>query len=390
MKVLDDGKLPPSQRQGINSMGDKFREAQKGKPAAIAPATAPPKPAEAPKPAPAAPPSPTAAPAPATTPKPAEVEPEMPKNAKDWKSFKEAKEKVTAEAKAAAAERDALKAEQAALKAELDTLKKGSAEYERVKSEHEALRKQYDTQQEIIDRVALEHTPKFQEHYMGRIKGFADGLSGLVTGEALTKAQQLLSLQPSALRKDGIKALIGELQEAGDHVAASAVTNAFLNISIIEGERNTELARASENMNVWKANQAKREQEEQAELQRFRKALTETAYQRIDPELAGGDPEVIKHLKEQTRQFIDGKISEDNLLDIVTHAAKGRKYDDTVKTLLEQVETLKTQVAELTSATPPANGTGGGTRINSGRGLPDNSEVGSKFRAEVAKRQGVR
>lgn len=399
-EVAELGAPPPDSRKAINKMADAFRGKLKEsmptntesvpKPTQIAPATPPP-PAPAsngevppPAPAPAAQP-----PKPATPP----AAPTEPKNSKDWKALHEVKDQAVAEAKALKAERDTLKQQMDASKAELDTLRKGTSEYERVKSEHEASRKELATLQGIVDRVALEHTPKFQEHFTNRIKAFSAGLGALVTGDALTKAQQLLELPPSQVRKEGVKALIAELHAADDHVAAMALTNAFQNINLVEGERSAELARASENMSQWKAAQAKREQDDFAELQNQRKVLIEAANQRIDPELAGAEPETAKHLKEQARRFISGEIDRDNLLDVITHAAKGRKYDADTTALKAEVEKLRTQVAELTSATPPANGTGGGHRISAPTGDPmaqSGQAAGKKFREELAKRQGQR
>lgn len=398
--------IPPSERKEIVKMGDAFREAMK-KPQAIAPAPPPPAPAATPKPAPAGPKddpatkltpklpaaSPATAPAPAPVPvpeaKPSDPEPEMPKNAKDWKAFKELKAKADAEAKQATAEAAALKAEAAAQKAELETLKKGSAEWERVKADYEGTKKQLTDQQKILDIVALEHNPKFQEHYTNRIKGYAESIKGFLAGEVAGKVDQIFALPPSRLRDEQIKALVTELDET-DRVAATAISNAYVNMAVVERERATELGRASENVAQWKASEQKRHQEEQAARQSHLNAVLDLANQQTAADLEGAEQADAVSFKEDTRRLVYGELDQPSMLRIATYASKGRKYDKTIAERDEMIAKLQTQVAELTSASPPANGTGGGQHIPNRRGPADNTDIGNRFRAEMAKKQGQR
>lgn len=395
--------IPPSERKEINRMGDVIRDALKmAKPAAIAPATAPAAPAE-PKVDPASkivtkpattPPEPKAVPVVAPVPtaktepaKPSDPEPEMPKNAKDWKAFKEVREKAVAEAKAVTTERDALKAERDAQKAELETLKKGSAEWEAKKAEYDGTKKQLADQQKILDIVALEHNPKFRDHYDGRIKGYAESIKGFLSNEATAKVDQIFALPPSRLREEQIKALVTELDET-DRVAATLVAQAYGNMAVVEREKSVELGRASENVAQWKASEQKRQQEEFAQRQSHLKAVVDLAHQQTAADLDGADEADAVAFKEDTRKLVFGELDQQSVLRVASLAAKGRKYDKTIAERDETIAKLQTQVAELTSASPPANGTGGGDRVQHRNGPPDNTDIGGKYQAALAQRQG--
>lgn len=389
------GAPPPASKEGISKMADAFRkqmsEAHPENAKRVPPqaATAPPAPKEpkAAEPVKAAPmPSPSPAPSPAKAP---EVDPSMPKNAKDWKAHNEVKEKAIAEAKQFRAEADALKQEAATLKAELDGLKKGTAEYERVKSEHEATKKQLGEYQEIINRFSLENDPRFQAHYNEKRKLGVDIAKATVTSpEMAAKLESILALSPSRQRDEQIMALGAEMDDFGRARLASA----YVQIEQIEREKHQELSRSAENLAKAREVETKRQQMELAAMQAQQKTFVETVFQRIDPELEGADKNESATFKEQMRQIATNSFEPKVFLEVAGLAAKGRKFDATVNALKEENAKLQAQVQELTAANPTPNGTGSGQPVRRTSGAPDSTgrELGNRFREALSKRQAER
>lgn len=379
-------------------MADAFRDALK-KPTAIAPAPAPAKPAE-PKPDPASKPAPkppetkpaaAPAPVPAPGPSPEKVEPTAPelkgKAREAWDKLETTMRTHKAEADKYKSEREELANQTVSLKAELETLKKGSAEYERVKSEFDGTKKQLEEFQGIINRFALEQDPRFKNHYDNRIKQLSGTAKDFITGAALTKFEEIAALPMSRHKAEQIKAFIAEMDET-DRMAATAAANIFVQMQSIELERQGELAKSSENLAQARTMALKQQQEEQAQRQSHLKAVVDLAHQQIAPELDGSEESEAAAFKETTRKLVFGELDQKDLLHVAVYAAKGRKYDSAIAALKEENAKLQSQVAELTASNIPANGTGGGERVQRRNGPHDNSDIGPKFQTALAQRQG--
>lgn len=399
--VADElGEAPPAAKEGISKMADAFRnkmaeahpENAKRVPPQGSMAPPAPKPASAPAPAPAppkeakpveTPPAPTPAPKAAV-----EVDPTMPKNAKDWKAHNEVKDKAIAEAKQFKAEAEALKNETATLKAELDGLKKGTAEYERVKSEYEATKKERDDYKGLVNQVALELDPQFQAHFNSR-RQMAVGLAKDIptTPEQKAKLEQILSFPPSQQRNEAIEAFSAELNEFQRHRLAST----YVQLEHVERERSMELSKSAENLEKAREVRMKQQQMEQAAQLAQQKTFVDTVHQRIDPELDGEDKSDIASFKEKMRKVATNSYTPDEFLEVAGYAAKGRKHDAVVNSLKEENAKLQAQVQELTAAQPGANGTGGAAPARKASTAPDQTgrQLGNKFREELAKRQAA-
>lgn len=392
---------PPTERAEINKMADAFRDKMRETnpenttrlPAAIAAApAAPPAPPAAPA-KPAAPVKPAdkpAAPAPAPTPAPEppkpDVEPEMPKNAKDWKAFKEVKDKALADFRQADTERNTLKTEAAALKAELESLRKGSAEYERVKTEHQETLKTLAERDEILSKVFVEHDPRFQNHFTNRITAIKSDVESIVGKDLAPKVDAILSMAPSKHRDEQIDAIVADLtpwQQA-------RLGNVYQQIHSTERERQAELDKAGENKKLLLAERERKEKEQTAQIEHNRRAMIEDVNHKIEPELAGLDAATSSHLKSTLHKVVTGDVSRDEFLNVLTNAVRGHKYDKDTSALKEENAKLQAQVSELQGAQPPTNGTGGSppNRSEQGEPTPERTgrELGDTFRKTLNKR----
>ncbi len=393
-ELEDKVEIPPSERQEINRMGDIIRAAQAkpkaaDKASAIAPVSAPPNGTPPVESKPAAPKPPEA---PAPSPKPVE-EDQPPKNAKDWKAVKDIRDKAIAEAKQYQAGWDAAKAEVAALKSEMDTLKKGSVEYDRVKAEHTAAKEQLTAKDkeikerdDILQRFALEHDPRFKAHYDGEIKLHAASVGQFAPPDAVAKFDAILAMGPSKFRNEQVNALVEEL--ADNRMASNAIVNAYLSINTVEQKKALELSRSAENWALVKAEDQRRMQAEQQAAMEQMKALLDTAHQTAEAELTGLEADTVASFKESTRKVITDR-DKGALLSVIKDAAKGKKYDRDIAASSEKITKLEAQVAALTSATPPGGGMGGGKPAIRGgdRGEPNNNDIGGVYHQEMAKRR---
>lgn len=370
--------MRPSEKVEINKMGDAFRGAlEKSIPRGNKPApavqgkssSAPQSPARPQASAPQQPKPAEQAPAaqdehPATN--GATDEEVLPKNARDWKAHNEVKNRAINEAKQYKAKADELQKR-------LELATKGIAAQEEVK----AVSARAETAEGLIKQFFISKLPQFQEHYGGLTKAtVAAAVEAAGEHGDANRIGQIFALPPGKMRDDLFKSMADELPD----FERAAVIGAYVDLKKIDREKESEILKADQGFAALREQQAKQEQAQQLEVLQRRAALVAHVHAHVESELEGMDAQLVTETKATTRAMIEGRLPAQGYADLLVDHARLKKAVIVEAQLREENAKLQIQVAELTSASPPANGTGGSPPMRKQHGPPDNSDLGNNYR----------
>lgn len=363
--------MRPSEKVAINNMAEKFTTAMNAKKPAPAKASAP-------QPAPARPQSSATATAPAAAARDDEPVPEIIKGkaAEEWKKlrgvFKETK-----------AERDTAKAELAELKkrsASLDVV-------EATRRESAETKKQLIERDRLLEQVALDRHPAFRAKMTERLeKALREGKEA-VGAELAPRLEQVLKLDPQEreLELEKLSEGLSELKKA--QLAAS-----YASLRATENDYHDAMSRSYETMRQLQEDANRKSADQQQYVLQQKNLLAAHIEEAVMPELDGAEPELVESVRANVRRMVGGTIDTHSYVELFKSAARGQRAQVVESELRGQIEILKTQVQELSSATPPAYGTGGSAPMKQ-HGPPDavamGHEVADRYRAALNKRTAV-
>lgn len=352
-EILD---LPKAERESINRMADKFRDALKmTKPATQAES----QPTKAAKPAETAPPTSAAQPA---EPPPVKGDPVLPGEVKG-----KARESF-----------DRLEGMMKKYRADSETTK---AEFEKFKaggnlSELETLRKQLTERDKVLAGIAVEKHPGFQKLFGDRLQtAMTDAKEALGTEDA-TAIESVFSLPAGAQRDSQIELLAEGLTD----FKKIALHDAYKNLKGIERDKALELSRAPDTLKAIREHNERNAK--QAELQNIRQkaALVQHITAQIEPDLTGADPELVKSIVADAKRFVDGGDGE-LYVRTVADAARWRRHESTLQQQAELIEKYQAQIEEIHAANPSLQSSGGNRLVKSGELEP----IGDKYRKALIK-----
>lgn len=355
MSEMSEEKLemPPSEKKAINQMADKFKAAM-GATAQASQAND--------KPASAAP----AAEQPATPPE--QTTPKQPsdKQMLNWRELERVK--------------DQFKAEAQQYKAELEKIKKTTPvnpeEVEKLKAEHEQVKRSLAERDQIVQQFAVEKHPAFQKYYSERIGAVISEAKESAGADYAADVEEILKAPPSAQRDKQIQILSEELSD----FSRTALVNAVTELRRVEKERESELAKAPENIKLLQEFQARRVEAERLKLAQDRALLLNHINVQIQDDLATADPATAKTIRGNLERFIKGESDTAHYTETLTAAAKWQRYEPVLKEKNELIEKLNAQLQELQGAQPSLQRSAAAPAPKKAQTAPDNTDLGPKFR----------
>lgn len=363
--MTDGVQIPPTVQ--INKMGDKLKAAmEKGSVAAAKAAEAP---AAPPAPEPAKAPEPVkAVEAPKTTDKPAvpefkapekpAVTPEKPATTQTQTQTQTQPDKPTKipaeQFKILEKSRDDFREKfEAAQKHALELEAKLSAVPQISPDEIESIKKERDSFKALVEQVALEHTPEFKKAFTDKIKDLKAEVKDAVGAEQADKIAKILKM-PSDQRDEQIEALAEELSSFKQAKLSRLITE----LQRTERERDTELAKSSENIGKLEEHRAERERQQTAQERKQLETAFDSELQRVavlpEFQIVEGNEEhnaVVKTNRERAKSFLNSNSAADRAR-IAFWAAKGVASIETDVMKDALISKLQKQISEMQSANP--------------------------------------
>jgi hypothetical protein len=315
---------------------------------AIAPATTPPNkeapPVETPK---AEPKKETVAPKEQPKPATEDEEKKWPRNAKDWEAYKKAdKERLESVQR----ERDEIKAERDRVKSEIEQLKKSGPS-----PELESLKKEKAELDEQLRLVAVQNHPKFKAYFDNKVGAQLELAKRIVGTEREKQIVDLLSAPDGPLRDKQLE----ELSETLNSLQQGRLAGVINNITQIQAERESEIAKARENYDQLQKQQQESTLKQQQDFQRLFDSTIKLA---TDPK--DGNPAFQKREGDDAwNTDVDQRLETAKTLlfgnpkpEVITKAALAAvAYPAVLKQLqstIQENESLKGQLKELQTAAP--------------------------------------
>jgi hypothetical protein len=348
--MADQPAAPVTRESAIKNWTQNFNNDMIDQPAVREIVEAEPKPGDVPpEPKPTPPPAQPAAAKP-TEPKSDDTD-KWPRTAQDWKKFTKARDEQYA------AKDAAIKKLESDLQAERERVAKAIPASE--SPEFDALRKERDLYSEQLKVVSVENHPKFKAHFENRTNAQIELAKRIVGTEKAERLTTLLKLGDSDYKTSQIENLISDLSPMNQSRIAGVV-NA---LDEIANERQSEISKARENYDKMTA-------EQQAQANNRKQGIEKMFSDRIalaqDKEKGfflfqprEGDEAWNKSVTdriESAKSLLFGSPKPDRLMQAALDAAA---YPELLKSMLaadEEIEKLRTQVKELSGASPQITG----------------------------------
>lgn len=282
--------------------------------------------------------------------KPAEVsdDEKWPRSASDW-------EKRKAAQAAKLKERDEkIKTYETKVKEYEDKLKAASEtkpdpEFETIKQERE----QYKT---LLRQIAVEYDPQFKGYYSGKSQAQIELAKRIVGSDKATQVEQLLNLPDSAYKDQQIETMISDLPVWKQGQLGSVISS----LAQLESERAAEIAKSKENFNQLQARQTKQLEDRKKAIEtEFNSTLDNLKSQSFLFQFKDGDNEWNNKVNERielARHFMFGSPKQDQIISAAFNAVAYPAILEHSLSQSKEIESLKSQIAELTKATPKLEG----------------------------------
>lgn len=366
---------PPTAKADVAEFMQKMRAKN---PAAQPPAEQP-KPAEAPKPV-AKTPEP---PAPAETPKPAEPKslvPEIPQEPlvkpPEPPSLEEAKRLKRSDYADLETKRKELQTKwetsEKMLKELQEKLKEAS---ERPMAELEEARKEIAELRAHRDQFNLERSPEFKKAFDAKIETAILDAKEAVGSANAEKLERILRSMPGESRDEKIKEFAKELE---DDFEKGMVRDAYSRLKSVQRERESELARARENVKALDILESKKAEERAVQMKQQRERLyaatladaTRSLPEFIEGEDANHNAQVVEN-RLLLQDMIQGELSPQEYGRMAAWAIRGHRSLAREQAMTEEISKLRGEIAKLTQASPGLDGGVAATGDPNGK-MPEN------------------
>jgi hypothetical protein len=263
-----------------------------------------------------------------------------PRTSADWKKFKAAREeeKTTYETKLKDYE-----AQVTALKGQKPV----------VPTDYEAVKKQAEEYSGIISQISVENHPKFKAYYDGAVTNQIELAKQIVGTDNAKTVEEVLALPDGSLREERISELFGVLTPLQQSRLGGIVNQ----ISNIQAERSNEIKKSKD---TFAAMQKQKENEAGAKIEGF-KTMFDAESKKLQADhpafqkRQGDDAwnaEVDQRI-EQTKNYLFGNnMKPEQIVRAAADAVALPAILKQAQAQLLEIETLKKQVAELSSASP--------------------------------------
>ena len=222
-------------------------------------------------------------------------------------------------------------------------------------SDVDELLKQAQTERDDLSQrlklVGIERHPKFQQEYQNRLTGIAERAKALVGAEHADRVADLLGMQDSDYRNNGLEEIMLELS-----TAKQAQLGAMLaSVDEVLHDRDAALANADDTYQRIMADEAS---QRDAALEQTNKVFDSVLDEAVSLELfqvRDEDDEWNNEVADRVataRNIFSGDNAPEELARASMWAAAGPKYREMVGQLLEVNRRLREQVKDQTGATP--------------------------------------
>lgn len=299
---------------------------------------------------------------PAQPAKPAESEPFVSPKAADWKKLKAERDEL--HKKATEHETTAkTHAERAA------ALEKEYSEYKAKTTfnpeEIETLKKDRESAHALLERVALEQTPKFRDYYNSKFEGALAQALDTVGKDKAEQVRAVLEAPKSAWRKGILNELVEGMESQVDRLNLIAAVNEY---DRTRDERSKQLDNHKSALKELQAHETKSKKDQEERATALRQANQKTLIketlakaENYESFKANDDPahnaQVAKN-KKVIEQMIEGTIEDSVTLMLPIMAAEGERLTKVTADQKAKIAELEEALAKYKTAQPALEGSG--------------------------------
>lgn len=218
------------------------------------------------------------------------------------------------------------------------------------------LQKQRDHLSSILEAVAAERHPKFQQQFQGRTEAALSLAQQAVGPELADKVAQLIQMPDNEFRNSQLDDIISSL----GHLRAGKLTNAIGDMDRISIEKQSLSARGQEQWKAWTSENVEKQRQQQAQQQ----AQTEKAFtseleqwtqkaQLFQPKANDSEwNSALESRVARAKQIFMGGMDERSLARAAFWAAMGQDIVGMSKATEDRCKALEQENAALKSASP--------------------------------------